>query len=283
MAPHARDTVRSRETGSRVGISALALLLACAVFGPRLSTVAARNANAAPKSTSSGDTAPSSGLMYVVDSETSGPQGRILVLDPSQGAVKAAISTGMGPDIALSPDGTKLYVSSSGPPAETLSTYDTASLRLISQVPNPDIIRYKFGKYLSSVAGGSDTDYSVSCYGSSDFEMSPCPDMDGGSDGNTTYATGSVSITVGGFRATATYGAGSTSVSIAAALANSLNASNSPVTAVANAAVISTTSKVNGDLTNYTIPTSYTFNAGEIGSPPFQADASGMQLTRGTD
>lgn len=57
---------------------------------------------------------PQSGWLYVLDPEpaTGGPGGRIWLLDPETGKTMGSIRTGDYADFALSPDGTRLYVTS---------------------------------------------------------------------------------------------------------------------------------------------------------------------------
>jgi hypothetical protein len=57
---------------------------------------------------------PQSGWLYVLDPEpaTASPGGRIWLLDPDTGKAMGSIRTGDYPDFALSPDGSRLYVTS---------------------------------------------------------------------------------------------------------------------------------------------------------------------------
>ena len=57
---------------------------------------------------------PERGWLYVLDPRPDGgtAKGRIWLLDPQSGVVKASIRTGGNPDFALLPDGTRLYVAS---------------------------------------------------------------------------------------------------------------------------------------------------------------------------
>ncbi len=59
---------------------------------------------------------PEHGWLYVLDSQpdASSPAGRIWLVNPSTGEIMGHIETGAAPDFALSPDGTRLYVSSKG-------------------------------------------------------------------------------------------------------------------------------------------------------------------------
>ena len=99
----------------------------------------------------------------------------------------------------------------------------------------------------------------------------------------TYYDYGIVTITVNGYMVTANYGSTSTETTIAADLATALNASLSPVTAVATGGVVTLTAKVGGTSTNYTLSTtSATTNSLYFVGTSFPATASGAHLTGGS-
>lgn len=100
----------------------------------------------------------------------------------------------------------------------------------------------------------------------------------------TTYDSGTVSITVGTFVGSASYSKGSTWPSIAAALGTALNVSSSPVTAVVSGAVITMTARSQGVSTNYNLVASVSSDdPDDFPDPSFRAGASGSTLTGGQD
>jgi DNA-binding beta-propeller fold protein YncE len=82
--------------------------------------------------------APKPGWLFVLDSWIRDPQ--ILLLDRETGAIQGVIKTGYDPDMALSPDGMFLYLTSSDP--ALLSVLDTHSGNVIHEEPVSDLRRY---------------------------------------------------------------------------------------------------------------------------------------------
>lgn len=101
----------------------------------------------------------------------------------------------------------------------------------------------------------------------------------------TAYDSGSVSITVNGFQVTENFyqGLNSTSSALATNLAGDLNAPGSPVTATVNGSVITLTSKIQGQQTNYSL-SSTVWNSDTTDFPNcvYTATTSGATLTGGT-
>ena len=97
----------------------------------------------------------------------------------------------------------------------------------------------------------------------------------------TTYDSGPVSVTVGGYTANVWYGVGSTPSTIASALASQFNSDpSSTVTASVSGATLTLTAKAVGSASNYTVSTSSdTYDPGTFGSASFSA--SGSNLTGG--
>ena len=84
-------------------------------------------------------TQPQPGWLYIVDTNNMGDQSQILLLDPQAGVVRGSLRTGHAPEIALSPDGTRLYVVASQDGPSLLSIIDTAT----GQVLNTTEIQYR--------------------------------------------------------------------------------------------------------------------------------------------
>ncbi len=102
--------------------------------------------------------------------------------------------------------------------------------------------------------------------------------------GCTTYDSGAVTVTVGGFQVQVAYGQPSTNTYIASALSNLLNAGASPVTATVSGGVISIQAKGTGTTTNLALSTSSVSNDPTDFDPPsFTASRSGSTLTGGTN
>jgi len=92
---------------------------------------------------------PQAGWLYVLDSNNGRKTAQILVVNPADGSVVRTYPTGMMPDFALSPDGTRLYVASTRVKGEStheqpdeLATIDTATGKVLRVVANPDRILY---------------------------------------------------------------------------------------------------------------------------------------------
>jgi len=95
-----------------------------------------------------------------------------------------------------------------------------------------------------------------------------------------------VSITVNGFQASVNFAQfpNPTATGIASSLAGQLNGTGSPVTASVNGATLTLTARTTGSSTNYTLSaTSSSTDPGIFPVPSFQAQASGANLTGGTD
>ncbi len=122
--------------------------------------------------------------------------------------------------------------------------------------------------------------------------IDPCADQEPTADGRplpscprTVWDTGSISISINGFKKSAGYSAGSDSPSLASGLASAFNSdSSSPVTASANGSVITLTSKSGGAAFNYSLSAaSSTNDVSDFGSASFTASPSGANLTGGAN
>jgi DNA-binding beta-propeller fold protein YncE len=90
---------------------------------------------------------PRSGWLYIVDSKNGRQEAQVLLVDPSAGRVVKVFNTGMNPDIALSPDGTRLYLASSqvtpeGIASEELAVIDTSTGASLLTVSNSKRVTY---------------------------------------------------------------------------------------------------------------------------------------------
>jgi len=116
-------------------------------------------------------------------------------------------------------------------------------------------------------------------YGDNSVTVNPCSPY---SCPQTYWDNGTLRITVNGFTASATYGQSSTSSSVASALVTALNVSSSPVTASANNAVISLTSKITGSSSNYSLSAwSQSNDPSHFSVGSFPPTPSGSTLTGG--
>lgn len=97
----------------------------------------------------------------------------------------------------------------------------------------------------------------------------------------TIWNGGTIYVTINGFTASTGYGGTIATSTIATNLAAALNASGSPVSAVANGSTIAVTAKAAGSTTNYSISTTATWNTQYFSGPAFTASAGTM--TGGTD
>lgn len=89
-----------------------------------------------------------SGWLYVVDSKRNASESAVLVLDPDKGRVVASFSGGYQPDIAVSPDGSRLYLSYSdkeNPTEGKLQVIDTSTGAVVKELPNKN--RWLTGVY----------------------------------------------------------------------------------------------------------------------------------------
>jgi hypothetical protein len=96
--------------------------------------------------------------LFVVDSARYAQQSSVLAIDVSSGAVVRQFAAGHQPDAILSPDGRRLYVTSSSWNAtprswvHTLNTYDTKSGALLATVETPDRLLFTADRYDSRMA-----------------------------------------------------------------------------------------------------------------------------------
>jgi RHS repeat-associated protein len=176
----------------------------------------------------------------------------------------------------------------------TTSTYTTIASALASSLNSSGIVTALASQgniYLTSVATGTAANYSITSSATSNegydppsFSVSPANgSMTGGTDGTTTYDSGSVSITVKGFVASAAYGSASTTSTLASSLASALNSSNSPVTATANGSVVNLSSKIIGSTADYSLSAaSQSSNPSQFSPPSFAMSPSGSTLTGGS-
>jgi YVTN family beta-propeller protein len=87
-------------------------------------------------------TSPSESL-YILDSNHNKEESQVLVIDVEDGRVIKTFKAGSTPDIALSPDGKRLYIASTWWTTDrrgggTLDVFDTASDALLKRIDNPD-------------------------------------------------------------------------------------------------------------------------------------------------
>lgn len=97
-------------------------------------------------------------LLYVMDTGTGWfDHSQILQFDPAQGKTLKTFSTGQDPDMALSPDGTRLYATTYTPSDTAahenhLSVYDTVSGKLLERISNPDAMQHTMPAYNTALA-----------------------------------------------------------------------------------------------------------------------------------
>ena len=84
--------------------------------------------------------APQSGWLWVVDSDNFGADGRVLLVDPAARRVVSSLRAGFQPDIALSLDGSRLYLAYSTRDQRRgfLEVIDTANGAVLQQLETPD-------------------------------------------------------------------------------------------------------------------------------------------------
>ena len=87
-------------------------------------------------------TKPQSGWLYVLDPWSDPSGSRVWLLDPQTERAMGSISAGYEPDIALSPDGSQLYIASGERESGELAVIDTASGSVL-HIPFPDRVLYK--------------------------------------------------------------------------------------------------------------------------------------------
>ncbi len=135
------------QTKSRTYLKALSLF--CLVAGPFAIIIGSR--------ASGGVAIPQGSGLYVLDTNDGLADSQVLLVDTSTGKVTKTYHAGYQPDMALSPDGTRLYLSSIRSTPDGLSqslfeTYDTNSGALISSVGNPDSFQSTIPIYGSHMA-----------------------------------------------------------------------------------------------------------------------------------
>lgn len=81
---------------------------------------------------------PPSGWLYVLDTNHMAQQSQILLVNPASGRVMGVFRVGAGPDMALAPDGTRLYVASNQQGRSVLSVIETSSGAVLQTVDAPD-------------------------------------------------------------------------------------------------------------------------------------------------
>ena len=81
-------------------------------------------------------TRPQSGWLYVLDSNDMRETAQVLLVNPFQRAVVGTIQVGYAPDMALSPDGRRLYVASGA--RGVISVVNTETGSLVQQFPEED-------------------------------------------------------------------------------------------------------------------------------------------------
>jgi DNA-binding beta-propeller fold protein YncE len=96
------------------------------------------------------------GKLYVLDAGNNHKKARVLVVDQSNGKVIRTYDAGDQPDMALSPDGTQLFVAyffenAAARRESVLDIYATASGTLIDHVGNPEALQHKVSVYESSM------------------------------------------------------------------------------------------------------------------------------------
>lgn len=105
-----------------------------------------------------GDRIPAGRGLYVLDTNDGGAGSQVMLIDITTGKVSKTYSAGFHPDMALSPDGTRLYITSTrvsgveGSGQSLLETYDTESGTLIGTVSNPESFQSTMPIYGSSMA-----------------------------------------------------------------------------------------------------------------------------------
>lgn len=147
---------------------------------------------------------------------------------------------------------------------------------------------------LTAKTTGSGTDYSLSC-GSSTSQPSlfshasftvTCSGtaLTGGSNGTTTFDSGTVLITVNGIQVSAAYGQNDTSLAVAGRLAAAINAGTTvPAKATVSGNLILLASKTGGAATNYSLSSASSSSQPSIfSSPSFTVAVSGTALTGGS-
>lgn len=123
------------------------MMIVSIILGPALFPHHYAGAPAKAGETTGQGRKPLSGWLYVVDSKWGSKEGEILLVDPTAGRVVRTFKSGLNPDAALSPDGTRLYIASTrlikdGASKEELAIVDTTSGAVLQTVSNPNRIIY---------------------------------------------------------------------------------------------------------------------------------------------
>jgi len=82
---------------------------------------------------------PEPGWLYVLDSKRNAAESAVLVVDPLKSRIVASLSGGYQPDIAVSPDGSRLYLTYSekeNTPEGKLVIVDTSTGAILKELPN---------------------------------------------------------------------------------------------------------------------------------------------------
>jgi hypothetical protein len=89
---------------------------------------------------------PRAGWLYLVDSNNGQAKANVLLVDPDKGSVVKTFKTDMNPDIAVSPDGSRLYIDSTytdgAVDRDQLAIVDTSTGEVLHTVDNPNRVSY---------------------------------------------------------------------------------------------------------------------------------------------
>jgi DNA-binding beta-propeller fold protein YncE len=123
IAKSKRVVLRVKSTGFRFSVfAALSCCLLLAVLCPAVDVSAGAQ----------------SGLVYVLDSGGASDKPQILLVDAAQKQIVRKIATQRSADMALSPDGARLYVASTNDVSSRLDIYDGSSGKLLRSLDNKD-------------------------------------------------------------------------------------------------------------------------------------------------
>src|SRR5688572_25999842 len=96
---------------------------------------------------------PRSGWLFVVDSNNYKAEGRLLVVDPDEGKVVWSRATGHLPDLAVAPNGSRLYLAAGVPgPDARIEVIDAANGQTVQTIANPNRAVSTGGSYMSRMA-----------------------------------------------------------------------------------------------------------------------------------
>ncbi len=105
---------------------------------------------------------PNHQLIYVLDPNRMGAESQVLLVDTEDGRIVRTYKAGYNPDMALSPDGKRLYLASTvtkqngEAPAHILQIIDTESGEMIRTIDNPDRAQPTHWEYRSRMAVSPD-------------------------------------------------------------------------------------------------------------------------------